>query len=53
MPGSAHAETDVLEDAYWWQGALMRIKARAEDTVPTRDAGIARQRARSQVQSIA
>ena len=32
MAGSAPAEPDVLEDAYWWQGALMRFKARAEDT---------------------
>lgn len=32
MPSSAHAETNAIADAYWWQGALMRIKARAEDT---------------------
>lgn len=25
-------ETEPSQNAYWWQGALMRIKARAEDT---------------------
>jgi quercetin dioxygenase-like cupin family protein len=29
---SAQPHEDVPENAYWWQGALMRIKARAEDT---------------------
>ncbi len=29
---SAAASVSPRRDAYWWQGALMRIKARAEDT---------------------
>jgi quercetin dioxygenase-like cupin family protein len=29
---SAAASVSPGQDAYWWQGALMRIKARAEDT---------------------
>ena len=32
MTRSAQAETNAREDAFWWQGALMQIKARAEDT---------------------
>ncbi len=32
MPGSAQVQTTAREDAFWWQGAMMRIKARAEDT---------------------
>jgi quercetin dioxygenase-like cupin family protein len=26
------AETDSLQEAFWWQGSLMTIKARSEDT---------------------
>jgi len=26
------SETDSLQEAFWWQGSLMTIKARAEDT---------------------
>lgn len=26
------ASLDATDEAYWWQGSLMRIKARAEDT---------------------
>ena len=29
---SALSGTSVQQDTFWWQGALMRIKARAEDT---------------------
>jgi quercetin dioxygenase-like cupin family protein len=32
VTSSAQAETNARDDAYWWQGALMQIKARAEDT---------------------
>lgn len=32
MPGTPQAAPDAREDTYWWQGAMMRIKARAEDT---------------------
>ena len=32
MTGSPQAESSIREDAYWWQGALMQIKARAEGT---------------------
>jgi quercetin dioxygenase-like cupin family protein len=31
MSGTA-TDIDSLHDAFWWQGSLMRIKARAEDT---------------------
>jgi hypothetical protein len=26
------SDTGSLHEAYWWQGSLMKIKARAEDT---------------------
>ena len=29
---SAASSTSVQQDAFWWQGSLMTIKARAEDT---------------------
>jgi quercetin dioxygenase-like cupin family protein len=29
---SAASRTSVQQDAFWWQGSLMTIKARAEDT---------------------
>ena len=29
---AVEAPTGVRQDAYWWQGSLMRIKARAADT---------------------
>jgi quercetin dioxygenase-like cupin family protein len=30
--GSAASSVSAQQDAFWWQGSLMRIKARAEDT---------------------
>jgi quercetin dioxygenase-like cupin family protein len=30
--GTAASSTSAGQDAFWWQGSLMRIKARAEDT---------------------
>jgi quercetin dioxygenase-like cupin family protein len=32
MTSSAQSEVNAKENAFWWQGALMEIKARAEDT---------------------
>lgn len=32
MTSSAGTKTNIRGDTYWWQGALMRIKARAEET---------------------
>jgi quercetin dioxygenase-like cupin family protein len=32
VTGSAPSGTSVREDTFWWQGSLMNIKARAEDT---------------------
>jgi quercetin dioxygenase-like cupin family protein len=32
LTSSAAAGVSARQDAFWWQGSLMRIKARAEDT---------------------